>query len=66
MWLGNAPILHVVDIFTVLQNATVLYGKTADYIRLLFIEYWASLYTRYHNIIRPDQNAIFTTKKIDI
>lgn len=59
MWLENTSILYFVETHTGFQNATFLRLWTAIDMSHAFVEYWATLYTGYPNIIRLDHEVYF-------
>lgn len=62
MWFEETPILHVAETHTGFWNASVLRSKRADDFRSSFVECWATLCTGYPNIMKFNEDAIFTAE----
>lgn len=58
----KAPVLHIIDTQTHLQNAVFLKGESARDVWDAFIEAWSTVYVGYPKTLKSDHGKIFTSK----
>lgn len=61
MWLNVKPVLHIVDTRTGFENAIFIRAKSAESLWIYFINFWATIYIRFPQIIRLDRETRFTS-----
>lgn len=66
MYMGNQPVLHIVDEVTHFSAATFLTSASAESVWTAFIICWASIYSGLPNRILTDQGSKFGEKFIQL
>ncbi len=66
MWIGNHPVLHIIDRGTRYSVARFMKNESSEQVWNIIVEFWITVFTGYPNIIFHDLGRQFTAKYFHI